>query len=102
MFREAGRAPGLAEPTGLSALLQRVGQSGRENELVMAGYVPVGGITLDNLELPRPPPTIRTTILLGGATGPVQVTNATKLFESSWQLEGPIAGVFEIELEVRR
>ncbi len=102
MYREAARAPGLMEPAGLNALLQRVGQTGRENELVVAGYVPVGGITIDNLELPAPPPTIRATILQDGATGPVQMTNETKLFESSWQLEGPIAGVFEIELEVRR
>ncbi len=101
-YRETMRAPGKAEPNSLAGILHFLESSGKENELVVAGFIPLAGITVGDKEFPAPPPSVRSVIMASAETGPVLATTESRLFEQSFLLDEVISGVYELTLEVRR
>ncbi|MEO0080484.1 MAG: SpoIVB peptidase S55 domain-containing protein, partial [candidate division WOR-3 bacterium] len=53
---ETLRAPGLFEPGSFAELVDQLKRSGRENELVLAGYTQKPGVVMKGRELPNLPP----------------------------------------------
>jgi len=102
LYRESMRAPALTEPRTLRHYLTLLGRSGRENELVLAGYSDRPGLTVGSVELPAPPPSLAAVILAASGEEPVQSVSESPLFEKSYVFDEAIAGGHEIELEVRR
>ena len=100
--REALRAPGVASPNTMKGLKKLLENTGRENELVVAGFIPKPGITMRDKELPAPPPSLRSTIMASGSTEPVLATNESPLFEQSFYFDAVISGTYELRLEVHR
>lgn len=100
-YRQAARAPGKAEPQSLESLIRLLGESGRENELVVAGFIARPGFTVGDQELPAPPPSLKATILRSG-TDRVQTTAESPVFQLAFGFDAPISGVHELGIEVRR
>jgi hypothetical protein len=100
--REAIRAPGLTDPGTVHGLLRLLEQTGNEDELVVAGFIPAMGLTVGDAELPSPPPSVRAVIRSSNSVEDVQPTAESKLFEKGFPMDNVVSGVIETELEVRR
>lgn len=100
--REEFGAPGKSNPKSLTGLWRLLESSGRENELVIAGYISATGLTVVDRELPAPPPTLRRLIEATSEGELVQRTGQSKLFEESFLLDRVVLGTCELTLEVRR
>ncbi|MGQ9679040.1 MAG: SpoIVB peptidase S55 domain-containing protein, partial [bacterium] len=57
--RDVQRLPGAENPKSLSQLLKILEQSGREDELIVAGFITQPGFSIGDREMPRPPPSIQ-------------------------------------------
>ena len=99
---EASRAPATLEPTSFARLLDLLSQTGRENELVAAGFIARPGLTLAGKELPTPPPSLRSVLLNRRSDEPVMATNDSPVFRQTFRLDRVISGVVKLDLEVKR
>jgi hypothetical protein len=99
---EAMRAPAKLEPGSFADLLELFSQTGRENELVIAGFSERPGLTLGDKELPAPPPSLRSVLLNPRSDEPVMATGASPVFRQTLRLDRVVSGVARLELEVKR
>ena len=102
LYREAMRVPSLTEPSTLSGLLRLLERTGRENSLVIAGYVDRPGLTIRDRELPAPPASLMAVLGNQASDGAVGMTMESPLFRLERDMDAVVSGVYEIELEVRR
>ena len=99
---EAMRAPGRLEPTSFAGLLDLLSQTGRENQLVAAGFSARPGLTLAGKELPAPPPSLRSVLLNPRSDEQVMPTNESPVFRQTFDLGRVISGVARLDVEVKR
>ena len=99
---EAMRAPAKLEPASFAGLLELLSQTGRENELVVAGFSANPGLTLGGKELPAPPPSLRSVLLDPQSDEPMMPTSESPVFRQTFNLERVISGVARIDVEVKR
>jgi len=99
---ETMRAPARLEPGSFADLLDLFSETGRENELVIAGFSERPGLTLAGKELPAPPPSLRAVLLNPRSDEPVMATSASPVFRQTFRLERVVSGVARLELEVKR
>jgi hypothetical protein len=99
---EAMRAPGKLEPSSFADLLELFSQTGRENELVAAGFSARPGLTLAGKELPAPPPSLRSVLLNPRSDEPVMATSESPVFRQTFRLDRVVSGVARLDLEVER
>ncbi|MEN9979262.1 MAG: SpoIVB peptidase S55 domain-containing protein [candidate division WOR-3 bacterium] len=100
--QELGDAGELAQPKTLDGLLRLLGESGREDELVIAGYVRKPGLRLDNqAELPQAPPSIQRVLGVPRSLGEVRPVPASRLFKTIVPLDRVVIGSATIEVEVK-
>jgi hypothetical protein len=99
---EVQRAPGNLEPASFAGLLKLLSQTGRENELVAAGFSAQPGLTLAGEELPAPPPSLRSVLLNPRSDEQVMPTNESPVFRQTFNLGRVISGVARLDVEVRR
>jgi len=99
---EATRAPAKLEPGSFADLLELFSQTGRENELVAAGFSEKPGLTLAGKELPVPPPSLRSVLLNPRSDEPVMATGESPVFRQAFRFDRVISGVAKLELEVER
>ena len=99
---EAMRAPGRLEPGSFTDLLDLFSETGRENELVIAGYSARPGLTLAGKELPAPPPSLRSVLLNPRSDEPVMATDESPVFRQTFRLDRVVSGVARLDLEVKR
>jgi len=99
---EMTRAPGRLEPNSFAGLLELLSETGREDELVVAGFSAKPGLTIAGKELPAPPPSLRSVLLHPGSDEPVMATNESPVFRQTFRLGRVISGVARLDLEVER
>ncbi len=99
---EAMRAPAKLEPGSFDGLLELLSQTGRENELVAAGFSARPGLTLAGKELPAPPPSLRSVLLNPRSDEQVTPTNESPVFRQTFNLDRVISGVARLDVEVKR
>ena len=99
---EAQRAPGKLEPESFAGLLNLLSQTGREDELMAAGFSEQPGLTLSGKELPAPPPSLRSVLLNPQSDEQVMPTNESPVFRQTFNLDRVISGVTRLEVEVKR
>jgi hypothetical protein len=99
---EAMRAPARLEPGSFADLLELFSQTGRENELVIAGFSAKPGLTLGDKELPAPPPSLRSVLLNPRSDEPVTATGESPVFRQTFRLDRVVSGVARLDLEVKR
>jgi hypothetical protein len=99
---EAMRAPAKLEPNSFAGLLELLSQTGRENELVAAGFSTQPGLTLGGKELPAPPPSLRSVLLNPRSDEQVMPTNESPVFRQTFNLGRVISGVARLDVEVKR
>ena len=98
---ELGSAEGGAQPKSLDRLLELLSESGREDELVIAGYVNKPGIKLHRAELFQPPPSIRMVLSAVRSVGEIQPIETSRLFKVIYPTERLIIGSATMEVEVK-
>jgi len=99
---ETMRAPARLEPGSFTDLLKLFAETGREDELVIAGFTDRPGLTLAGKELPAPPPSLRAVLLNPRSDEPVTATAASPVFRQVFRLDRVVSGVAKLELEVKR
>jgi hypothetical protein len=99
---EVMRAPGRLEPASFAGLLELLSQTGRENELVAAGFSAQPGLTLAGKELPAPPPSLRSVLLNPRSDEQVMPTNESPVLRQTFNLGRVISGVARLDVEVKR
>jgi len=101
-YRETMRAPGATQPQSFEHLCRVLERTGGENILAVAGFSTRPGITIKGKELPDPPPSLRRVLQGGIGTESIATTAESVVFSRMIPLDDVIAGVVEIQLEVRR
>jgi len=99
---EVMRAPGRFEPNSFAGVLELLSETGREDELVVAGFSARPGLTLAGKELPAPPPSLRSVLLNSRSDEPVVATSESPVFHQTFRLDRVVSGVARLDLEVRR
>jgi hypothetical protein len=99
---EVQRAPGRLEPSSFAGLLDLLSQTGRENQLVAAGFSARPGLTLAGIELAAPPPSLRSVLLNPRSDEQVMPTNESPVFRQTFNLGRVISGVARLDVEVKR
>jgi hypothetical protein len=99
---EAMRAPAKLVPGSFADLLELFSQTGRENELVIAGFSERPGLTLGDKELPAPPPSLRSVLLNPRSDEPVMATGESPVFRQTFRFDRVVSGVANLDLEVKR
>ncbi len=99
---EVVRAPGRFEPGSFADLIGLLSETGREDELVVAGFSARPGLTLGGRELPAPPPSLRAVLLNSPSDEPIVPTNESPVFRQTFRLDRVVSGVARLDLEVRR
>jgi len=99
---EAMRAPARLRPESFAGLVELLSQTGRENELVAAGFNSRPGLTLAGKELPSPPPSLRSVLLNPRSDEQVAPTSDSPVFRQTFSLGRVISGVARIDVEVKR
>lgn len=99
---EAMRAPATLEPESFAHLVELLSQTGRENDLVAAGFIARPGLTLAGEELPTPPPSLRSVLLNRRSDEPVTSTSDSPVFRQTLRLDRVVSGVVKLDLEVKR
>jgi hypothetical protein len=99
---EVVRAPGRFEPNSFPGLLELLSETGREDELVVAGFSARPGLTIAGKELPAPPPSLRSVLLNSPSDEPIVPTNESPVFRQTFRLDRVVSGVARLDLEVRR
>jgi hypothetical protein len=99
---EAMRAPAKLEPGSFAELLELCRQTGRENELAVAGFSDKPGVLHGDVELPAPPPSLRAALVNPRSAEPVTTTSESPVFRQTFRFDRIISGVARLELEVRR
>ncbi|MBN2465353.1 hypothetical protein JXD38_06990, partial [candidate division WOR-3 bacterium] len=99
---EAMRAPAKLQPGSFAELVELLSQTGREDELVAAGYVSRPGLTLAGKELPAPPPSLRSVLLSPRSGEQVAPTSESPVFRQTFNLGRVISGVARLDVEVKR
>jgi hypothetical protein len=98
---ENARARQTLEPRSLGRLIELLAETGRENELVVAGFGRDRGVTVGDAELPAPPPSLRSVVRArDGAEA--SSTWQSRLFSQSFSFDRIILGSARARLEVRR
>ena len=99
---EVQRAPGRLEPSSFAGLVELLSQTGRENQLVAAGFSARPGLTLAGRELPAPPPSLRSVLLNPRSDDQVMPTNESPVFRQTFNPGRVISGVARLDVEVKR
>ncbi len=99
---EAMRAPATLQPGSFTELVELLSRTGRENELVAAGFTSRPGLTLAGKELPSPPPSLRSVLLNPRSDEQVVPTSDSPVFRQTFNLGRVISGVARLDVEVRR
>ena len=97
---EAMRAPATTAPRSLARLVELLSETGRENELLVAGYARTGGLTVGERELPSAPASLRSVLLGTGTDEPVSSTAASLVLKQPLRLDRAVSGVAKFDLEV--
>ncbi|MEO0004592.1 MAG: SpoIVB peptidase S55 domain-containing protein [candidate division WOR-3 bacterium] len=98
---EMGRANKTLEPTSLKKLLKLLAETGREDELIVAGFARTAGLTVGDKELPQPPPSLRQVLLATKSVGEIQPLGSSLLFKQVVKMDRVILGSANFELEVK-
>jgi hypothetical protein len=99
---EAMRAPAKLQPESFAGLVEFLSQTGRENELVAAGFTSRPGLTLAGIELPSPPPSLRSVLLNPRSDERVAPTSDSPVFRQTFNLGRVVSGVVRLDVEVKR
>jgi hypothetical protein len=102
MALEAMRAPGTTVPGSFARLLELLGETGREDELLIAGYTRTGGLTVGEQELPSAPASLRAVLLDRGTDEPRSATSTSLILKEPLRFDRVIYGVAQFELEVKK
>ncbi len=97
---EAGRAGRTLKPASFSKLLQLLAESGREDELIVAGFLPRTGLVLIDRELSQPPPSLRAVLTARRSGGEIEPTGTSLLFKLAVPMNRVVLGALNLELEV--
>jgi hypothetical protein len=98
---EMGRAGKTLEPASLKRLLQLLQETGREDELIAAAFVRTAGLTVEDQELPQPPPSLRQVLTAAKAAGEVQPLSSSLLFKEKFKMGRVVVGSANFEVEVK-
>jgi len=101
LSRELGQQDNTTLPKTLDYILDLLAQSGREDELVIAGYVAKPGLKLNQSELFQTPPSIRRVLFSNRSIGEVQPIGASRVFKTILPTERVIVGSVALEVEVK-
>lgn len=96
---EMNRAPATVRPQTLSGLIDLLGRTGDENELVVAAFSRRPGITSGAAELPLPPPSL---VRLLGGQDRGRRTYSSLLWQQRIPLGRIVRGSASTEIDVRR
>jgi len=99
---EAMRAPARLQPESFAGLVEFLSQTGRENELVAAGFTSRPGLTLAGKELPAPPPSLRSVLLNPRSDERVVPTSDSPVFRQTFNLGRVVSGVARFDVELKR
>jgi hypothetical protein len=102
LMMESARAPARLAPASFPSLLALFSETGRENELVVAGYVERPGLVLGDRELPSPPPSLRSVLLNPRSDELVTATSESPVFRQVLRFDRVVSGVARLDVEVRR
>lgn len=95
------RLPRTANPTSLTQLLKLLEESGREDELIVAGFLTQPALALGEQEMPNPPPSIRQIFSSSQKGGRAQPVPNSLLFKLPVKLNRVIQGSVSFDLEVK-
>jgi hypothetical protein len=101
LAQELGTADNVAQPKSLDRLLELLAESGREDELVIAGYLNKPGLKLNQAELFQPPPSISAVLSSIRSIGEVQPVGTSRLFKIVYPTERVNIGSVTMEVEVK-
>lgn len=90
-----------SQPKTLERLLEILAESGREDELVIAGYLRKPGLRLNQAELPLAPPSVQQVLGATRSLGEIRQVPASRLFRTVVPLERVVIGSATIEVEVK-
>jgi hypothetical protein len=99
---EVQRAPGKLAPSSFADLVDLLSQTGRENQLVAAGFTARPGLTLAGRELSAPPPSLRSVLLNSRSDEQVMPTGESPVFRQTFDLGRVISGVARLDVEVKK
>ena len=99
---EALRAPGRLEPSSFAELTRLLSETGSENNLVAVGLTARPGLTISGIELPMPPPSLRSVLLDRQSDKKVIPTSESPVLRQTFHLDRIISGVTSIDVEVKR
>lgn len=101
LAQELGSEGNVSQPRSLDQLLELLSESGREDELVIAGYVNKSGIKLNQSELSQTPPSIRRVLSSIRSIGEAQPIMVSRLFKVVLPTERVVIGSATMEVEVK-
>lgn len=93
------RIPGVANPTSLSQLLKHLEESGREDELVVAGFLSQPALSIGDREMPQAPPSLRW--IFSKNPKSTQPVSNSLLFKIQVKLNRVIQGAVSFDIEVK-
>lgn len=99
---EMNRASQQFAPVSFSRLLKIIEESGPEEEIIIAGYIPARGVVLEGKELPQPPPFLRQVLSSQKGGGAIQPIGQSLLFKIPVALEWLVSGSINIEIKVEK
>lgn len=95
------RLPGVANPTSLSQLLKHLEESGREDELVVAGFLSQPALSIGDREMPQTPPSLRRIFSKNPKSIRTQPVSNSLLFKIQVKLNRVIQGAASFDMEVK-
>jgi len=101
LHQQIQRLPRLANPTSLTQLLKLLEDSGREDELIVAGFLTQPALALGEREMPNPPPSILQIFSSSKKGGRTQPVPNSLLFKIPVKLNRVIQGSVSFDLEVK-
>lgn len=98
---ESMRARPLVEPRSFDRLISLLAESGREDELVIAGYSRTTGLAIADDELPAPPPSF-SSVVASRSNAESATLCQSQLFRKALPFDRVVSGSARFRLEVRR
>ncbi len=99
--QDLGEGGEISKPKTLERLLEILSESGREDELVVAGIVQKPGLRFNQAEMPLVPPSVQKVLGATRSLGEVQQVPASRLFKTIIPFNRVVIGSAAIEVEVK-
>lgn len=99
---EMNRAPQKVVPVSFSRLLEIIEESGQEEEVIIAGYIPARGVLLEDKELPQLPPFLWKVFSSEKGGGLIQPIGQSLLFKIPVAMDWVVSGSTNIEIKVEK